>query len=160
LRWIVQALQHGGAFSCPAVKRQPIASPFEEWGASKLAVSLDWPCWAVGLGGAGHAVNHLRPGRSEGHPGGRESLRPWLSKQTEMGNNATKDLHDVHAVVDEVTDLQLSTDRALSPRCRQKRTWSGCRAVRDMLSLPRHSHARFLVQAEVAASGCRGYWQE
>jgi hypothetical protein len=28
-----------------------------------------------------------------------------------MGNNATKDLNDVHVVVDEVTDLQFATDR-------------------------------------------------
>jgi hypothetical protein len=28
-----------------------------------------------------------------------------------MRNNAAKNLHDVHAVVDEMTDLQISTDR-------------------------------------------------
>jgi hypothetical protein len=30
-----------------------------------------------------------------------------------VGNHVAKDLHDVHAVVDEMTDLQLSADRGL-----------------------------------------------
>ena len=30
-----------------------------------------------------------------------------------MGNDVAKDVHDVHAVVDEMTDLQFSTDRGL-----------------------------------------------
>lgn len=74
------------------------------------------PYWSVlgfGLHGATDPANNLRPVRCEGRPGRTEPLCPGLSEQTEMRNNAAKDLHDVHAIVDEMTDLQLLTDRCL-----------------------------------------------
>ena len=96
----------------PIIFAYSVASPS---GGREGAVKAEgYACLAVvgsRLGAIKPSAHHLRPGRCEGRPERAEPLSPWLSKQTQMRNNATKDLHDVHAVVDEMTDLQLSTDR-------------------------------------------------
>jgi len=61
--------------------------------------------------GAAHPFDGLRPGRCEARPGRTEPIRRGLSKKTQVRDDATKDLHDVHAVVDEMSNFQVSTDR-------------------------------------------------
>jgi hypothetical protein len=109
-----------GRQSCFCLSLLPIilayffASPS---GGRKGSVKAEgFACWAVvgsRLWGINPQVNHIRPGRCEGGPGGTEPLRSGLSEQTQMKNDATKNLHHMHQVVDEMTDFQLSTNRGI-----------------------------------------------